>query len=119
MEAKGLIESLVKHNITLSDKQLEQFKYYRELLQEYNKVMNLTAIIETDENGLSYISALTDNPPESGDWLGTERDSFHHYNWYNKRIDYIYGIQRNKTVYTICGKNQRSRLQNRLSPCLL
>ncbi|NLY62708.1 MAG: 16S rRNA (guanine(527)-N(7))-methyltransferase RsmG [Erysipelothrix sp.] len=49
MEAKGLIESLVKHNITLSDKQLEQFKDYRELLQEYNKVMNLTAIIETDE----------------------------------------------------------------------
>lgn len=49
MEAKGLIESLAKHNIVLSDQQLEQFKDYRELLQEYNKVMNLTAIIETEE----------------------------------------------------------------------
>lgn len=46
------------------------------------------AIIEADENGLSYISALSDNPPESGVWLGTEKDSFHHYNWYYKRIDY-------------------------------
>ncbi len=46
------------------------------------------AIIETDENGHSYISVLSDNPPEKGDWLGTEKDSFHHFNWYNKKLDY-------------------------------
>ncbi|MBQ8782816.1 MAG: hypothetical protein IJZ57_03490 [Clostridia bacterium] len=46
------------------------------------------AIIETDESGLSYISALSDNPPEKGDWLGTPKDSFHHFSWYNKKLDY-------------------------------
>ena len=36
-------------DIELNDKQIEQFETYRKLLQEYNKVMNLTAIIETEE----------------------------------------------------------------------
>lgn len=35
--------------ITLSEKQLEQFFQYYELLIEWNKVMNLTAITELDE----------------------------------------------------------------------
>lgn len=56
--------------------------------QAYDYYDKQYAIIETDENGLSYISALSDNPPESGDWLGTEKDSFHHYNWYYQNIDY-------------------------------
>ena len=68
--------------------------------QAYDYYDKQYAIIETDENGLSYISALTDNPPESGDWLGTERDSFHHYNWYNKRIDYnLYRIAEGSTDF--------------------
>lgn len=46
---KDFSERLKKHNIELSDHQYEQFETYRKLLQEYNKVMNLTAIIETDE----------------------------------------------------------------------
>lgn len=46
------------------------------------------AIIETDENGLSYISELSDNPPEKGDWLGTEKDHFTHFTWYSQKIDY-------------------------------
>lgn len=35
--------------ITLSDRQLEQFYQYYEMLIEWNKVMNLTAIVELDE----------------------------------------------------------------------
>lgn len=49
MEASSLISKLQQHNVELSETQIEQFKIYRELLQEYNKVMNLTAIIETEE----------------------------------------------------------------------
>lgn len=37
------------------------------------------AIIETDENGISYISSLSGTPPENGDWLGTEEKPF---DWY-------------------------------------
>lgn len=36
-------------NITLTDKQIEQFLTYYEMLVEWNKVMNLTAITEYDE----------------------------------------------------------------------
>ena len=35
--------------ITLSDRQLEQFYQYYEMLVEWNKVMNLTAITEMEE----------------------------------------------------------------------
>lgn len=49
MEANNLISKLKDHNIELNETQIEQFKIYRELLQQYNQVMNLTAIIETDE----------------------------------------------------------------------
>ena len=36
-------------NITLSDKQIEQFLIYYEMLVEWNEVMNLTAITEYEE----------------------------------------------------------------------
>ena len=44
-----LKESFNKLNITLTDKQYEQFLNYYELLVEWNKVMNLTGITEFDE----------------------------------------------------------------------
>lgn len=40
------IKELESLNISLNDKQIEQFKKYYELLVEYNKVMNLTGITE-------------------------------------------------------------------------
>ncbi len=46
------------------------------------------AIIETDENGLSYISGVSDNQPREGAWLGNKTDSFHHFTWHSKTIDY-------------------------------
>ena len=42
---KGLAEL----EITLNEKQIEQFLTYYELLVEWNKVMNLTAITEYEE----------------------------------------------------------------------
>ncbi len=44
-----LTQGLLKWNITLSDKQLDQFMQYYKLLIEKNKVMNLTAITEYNE----------------------------------------------------------------------
>lgn len=44
-----LKESFGKLDITLSDKQYQQFLDYYELLVEWNKVMNLTGITEFDE----------------------------------------------------------------------
>lgn len=44
-----LKEQTAKLNIELSDKQIEQFQTYYEMLIETNKVMNLTAITELDE----------------------------------------------------------------------
>ena len=43
------IEELNKISVELSEKQLEQFKIYYEMLVEKNKVMNLTGITEWDE----------------------------------------------------------------------
>ena len=43
------IEELNKCSITLTEKQLEQFRIYYEMLVEKNKVMNLTGITEWDE----------------------------------------------------------------------
>ena len=40
---------LAKMNISLSDKQLQQFMTYYEMLIEKNKVMNLTAITDPTE----------------------------------------------------------------------
>lgn len=44
-----LIEKAAKFNIELSEKQIQQFQVYYEMLVETNKVMNLTAITELDE----------------------------------------------------------------------
>lgn len=44
-----LYEVVKKIDIELSDHQLEQFQKYYELLVEWNKVMNLTAIIEKED----------------------------------------------------------------------
>ena len=45
----NFIKELEKISITLSEKQLEQFRMYYEMLIEKNKVMNLTAITEWEE----------------------------------------------------------------------
>ena len=44
-----LIEGAKQLGIDLSDKQVEQFMRYKELLQEWNEKMNLTAITEDRE----------------------------------------------------------------------
>lgn len=43
------LDEVNKLSITLSEKQLEQFRIYYEMLVEKNKVMNLTGITEWDE----------------------------------------------------------------------
>lgn len=45
----NFLEELNKISITLSEKQLEQFRIYYDMLVEKNKVMNLTGITEWDE----------------------------------------------------------------------
>lgn len=45
----NFLEELNKISITLSKKQLEQFRIYYDMLVEKNKVMNLTGITEWDE----------------------------------------------------------------------
>ena len=45
-------------------------------------------IIETDENGVSYIASLSHTAPESGNYLGTEEKYFGHWGYYSsERID--------------------------------
>ena len=46
---KNMIEDFSSFGIDLTDKQLVQFNTYYELLVEWNKVMNLTAITEFDD----------------------------------------------------------------------
>ncbi len=48
-ETSKFLSDLKEMNITLSKKQIEQFLMYFELLTEWNRVMNLTAITEYDE----------------------------------------------------------------------
>ena len=48
-QMEKLKESFGKLNITLTEKQYQQFLDYYELLVEWNKVMNLTGITEFDE----------------------------------------------------------------------
>ena len=49
MNEKQFKEALEKQNILLTDQMLEQFDLYFKLIDEYNKVMDLTAIKEKDE----------------------------------------------------------------------
>ena len=46
---KPLIDELEKLSVTLSERQIDQFRQYYEMLIEKNKVMNLTAITELNE----------------------------------------------------------------------
>ncbi len=49
MDKDLLINSFKKLNIKLTDKQVEQFNKYSQMLIETNKVMNLTSITDEDE----------------------------------------------------------------------
>ena len=49
MKKEEFISLLNKNNVLLSEKQSLQFEKYLYLLQEYNKVMNLTGITEEEE----------------------------------------------------------------------
>ena len=49
MTQSNFIEELKKININITDEQLNQLEKYYELLIEYNKVMNLTGIVEKDQ----------------------------------------------------------------------
>ena len=54
------VEKLAALGLELSDKQLEQFDQYYELLIEWNKVMNLTGITDYDEvNEKHFIDSLS------------------------------------------------------------
>lgn len=62
-----LTDELEEYSITLSEEQLHQFYQYYELLMEWNKVMNLTAITEWNEvvtkhfiDSLSLVKAIPD-----------------------------------------------------------
>ena len=46
---KQMEEELCHVGVTLTEKQMEQFFRYYELLNEWNQVMNLTAITEMSE----------------------------------------------------------------------
>lgn len=55
-----MFKYLIKLNISLSDKQINQFYSYMNLLIEWNKVMNLTAIAEPNEIIIKhFIDSLT------------------------------------------------------------
>ena len=44
-----MTQNLTELSVTLSDRQMEQFYQYYQLLTEWNRVMNLTAITELEE----------------------------------------------------------------------
>ena len=49
MKKEEFISLLKEKNVVLSEKQILQFEQYLHLIQEYNKVMNLTGITEEEE----------------------------------------------------------------------
>ena len=44
------------------------------------------AVIDTDENGMSYVSALSREKPESGEWLGTSKEPYAWYDSFKKPL---------------------------------
>lgn len=71
MKPEEFIEKLKTQNIILSQKQIEQFHQYFELLVEWNQKINLTAIVEEQEVYLKHfydsiapiLLSLIDNQP--------------------------------------------------------
>ena len=49
MKKEEFISLLSQNNVVLSEKQISQFEKYLHLIQEHNKVMNLTGITEEEE----------------------------------------------------------------------
>ena len=77
-------DSLNKFDIELTDKQLEQFIQYYELLIEWNSFMNLTAITEFQEvikkhfiDSISLVKAIPNLEEQYGTVIdiGTDRKS--------------------------------------------
>ena len=73
---KRLYEKALQLNIELTDKQIEQFQIYYEMLVETNKVMNLTAITELDEvitkhflDSLALVSVYTEIADEENELM--------------------------------------------------
>lgn len=62
-QEKDFLENLKTIDVEISEKQLEQFNSYFEILVEWNKVMNLTGITEYDEVLLKhFVDSLCFNP---------------------------------------------------------
>ncbi|WP_027437912.1 16S rRNA (guanine(527)-N(7))-methyltransferase RsmG [Lachnospira multipara] len=62
-QEKVFLENLKTIDVEISEKQLEQFNSYFEILVEWNKVMNLTGITEYDEVLLKhFVDSLCFNP---------------------------------------------------------
>ncbi len=74
MIIQEFIKKLKEKNVELSEVQLAQFEDYRKLLQEYNKKINLTAIIETDELTTKELHSQVED-------------------WINKKVDDISAIK--------------------------
>lgn len=51
---KIMAEYLPKYKIDITEKQLEQFKKYAEILEEWNKKINLTAITQKDQIAIKH-----------------------------------------------------------------
>lgn len=45
------------------------------------------ALIETDENGISYISELSEARPEAGEYIGTKKKPFHWYEYFEAKTE--------------------------------
>jgi hypothetical protein len=65
-------EELKYVDVTLTDRQIEQFYRYYELLNEWNQVMNLTAITEMKEVVTKHFGLKESDrrPGERGDFCG-------------------------------------------------
>ena len=63
-------QELAKIGIELSEKQMNQFNIYYELLVEWNQKINLTAITELEE---VYLKTAADIPKEPTNLTGKKR----------------------------------------------
>lgn len=69
-----------------------QVNAYIKLIFEFDRFESHSqdyALISTDENGISYISSLSDEKPENGNWLGSKAKTFdYYYLLTSDKIDY-------------------------------